>query len=73
MGRAVVPRERSWLQPQADEQERLDGQAREGSSMFTWTHWPNILAHVGGLQLLFKQAGPHPGVHLSVYLYILSE
>lgn len=31
------------------------------------------IARVGGLQLLFKQAGPHPGVHLSVYLYILPE
>lgn len=40
MGRAIMPRESSWLQLQADEQERLDGQAREGSPMFTWTHWP---------------------------------
>lgn len=41
MSKAVVLRERSWLQPRADEQERLDGQTREESPMFTWTHWPN--------------------------------
>lgn len=38
----VVPRESSWLQPQADEQERLDGQAREGNPMCTQAQWPNI-------------------------------
>lgn len=31
------------------------------------------IAHVGGLQLLFRQAGLHPGGHLNMYLYILTE
>jgi len=69
MGRAVVvPREGSWLRPRADAQEGLGGQPGKGAPCL---HGPvGQTARVGGLQLLFKQAGPHPGVHLKhVFIY----
>lgn len=59
----VVLRGSSWLQPQVDEQERLDVQAKEGNPIFTRAHWPNSPCGRASV----KQ-GPHPGVQLSVYL-----
>lgn len=68
-GSAVVPRESAWPWPQADEQERLDGQAREENPMFTQAHWPN--SPCGRASAAGRARPPSRSAVECVFIYIL--
>lgn len=62
-------RESAWPWPQADEQERLDGQAGEGNPMFTQAHWPN--SPCGRASAAGRARPPSRSAVECVFIYIL--